>query len=159
MQKEHLREGGADAGQTPGAGLRNPLGVEQLGAGGPRLGVGAERFEQRRGGAGQQLRVLVEQQAELALRGLQKQRVVGRLALASLGDDQPQVVADLAFALSDLRDQVDRPVVGVVVEHEDLVLDAGRVIGGDRTQAGGQMLAPVRVDDAVGELHRDNRRP
>ena len=41
----------------------------------------------------------------------------------------------------------------------DLVLDPGRMIGRDRAQAAAKVLAPVGVDDAVGELHRDNRRP
>ena len=127
--------------------------------GSARSRIGAQRLEQGSGGAREQLGVLVEEQAEPALRVLEQQRVVGCLALAALGDDQPQVVADLPLPLGDLRDEVDRAVVGGVVEDEDLVLDLGGMVGGDRPQAGGEMLAPVRVDDAVGELHRDNRRP
>ena len=158
-RKSACGERGADAGQPPGARLRHAVGIEELGAGGSRLGVGPHRLEQRRRASGQHLRVLVEEQAELALSVLHQQRVVGRLALAPLGDDQAEVVADVALALRQLGDEVDRSVVGGVVEDEDLVLDAGRVIGRDRPQAGGEMLAPVGVDDAVGELHRDNRRP
>ena len=159
MQEQRLRQCGADAGQPPGAGLGNAGGVEQLRARGAGLGVGAQRGEQSLGGARQQLGVLVEEQAELSLGRLHEQRIVGRLALAALGDDQPQVLADVALALCDLGDEIDGAVVGVVVEDEDLVLDPGRMVGRDRAQAGAKVLAPVGVDDAVGELHRDNRRP
>ena len=58
--------------------------------------------------------------------------------------------------------RLGRAVVGGVVEDEDLALDPGRVGALDRLQAGEQVLAAVRVHDAVGERGRhaghDNRR-
>src|ERR1700710_1680524 len=44
-----------------------------------------------------------------------------------------------------------RAVAGGVVEDENLVLDPGRVGALDRGQAGEQVLAAIRVHDAVGE--------
>ena len=54
--------------------------------------------------------------------------------------------------------RLGRAVVGGVVEDEDLALDAGRVGALDRLQAGEQVLAAVRVHDAVGERGRHRPR-
>ena len=92
-----------------------------------------------------QLRVLVQQQAVAPARLAQQRRVVLGLAGAPLEREQPRVRVALAHRLG-------RAVVGGVVEHQQLVLHAGRVGALDRGEAGEQVVAPVRVHHAVGEL-------
>ncbi len=80
VQEQRRGERGADARQPPRAWLRLAAGLEQLGAGGGGAGVGLERLEQRRGRAGLELGVLVEQQAVAAACLAQQRGVVLRLA-------------------------------------------------------------------------------
>jgi hypothetical protein len=145
VQEQHARERCRHPRQTPGAGLALALGRQQLGAGGGCARVLLERFQQRRRRAGVHLGVLVEQQAVAAARRLEQRRVVLGLAGAAVERDRAHVVRALL-------DRGERSVVGAVVEHEDLVRDAGGVGPLDRRQAGEQVLAPVGVDDAVGEV-------
>ena len=113
-----------------------------------RLRVGVERRDQRRRRARPQLGVLVQQQAVAALRLAHQGRVVLGLAgppLAARSGGSRRRSARTASA---------EPSVGGVVEDEDLALDPGRVGALDRGQAGEQVLAAVRVHDAVGERGR-----
>ncbi len=75
---------------------------------------------------------------------------------ALLQGDQANLAAQLPHRLG-------RAVLGGVVEDEDLPLHPGRVGALDRGQAGEQVLAAVRVHDAVGEQRwqggHDNRPP
>ncbi len=112
-----------------------------------------QRADQRRRGARQQLAVLVEEQAELAPRLRQQAGVVGRLARAALERDHAQRLRKQPVVRGDHAGLLDRAVVGGVVEQQDLAAHAIGVGRGDRSQAGAKVLAPVRVDDAVGELN------
>ena len=147
VQEECPGQSGRDAGEPPRARLRLAAGAQQLGARDRRLRIAIERVEERRGRARAQLRVLVEQQAVLASRVSQQGRVV-------LGLPEPRLVFDQAQVHVEAADGIGRAVVGGVVEHEDLVLDARGVGVADRGEAGEQMLAPVRVHDAIGERDR-----
>ena len=97
-----------------------------------------------RGGARPQLRVLVQQQAEAPARPLEQARVVLRLARPPLERDQRGLGMALAHGLGGA-------VRRGVVEHEQLVRYPVGVRGGDGVEAGEQVVAAVRVDDAVGE--------
>ena len=144
VQEDRAGERRADAGEAPGAGDRGAGGVEQLRAGRPRPGVGFERADQGRDRPRAQLGVLVEQQAEATLRLAHQGRVVGGLSGPPLELDQPDVPPQRPHRLGGA-------VVGGVVEDEDLTLGPGRIGPLDRVQAGEQVLAAVRVHDAVGE--------
>ena len=129
--------------QAQGTGLA--VGVEQLRRRRRRLRVGVERRDQRRRRARPQLGVLVEQQA-----------VAARSPRAS-GSSRSPPCRSAARARSggsrrrSARTASAEPSLGGVVEDEDLALDPGRVGALDRVQAGEQVLAAVRVHDAVGE--------
>ena len=155
VQEERPGQRRPDPGEAPGAGHRLAGGVEQLRRRRGRLRVGVERRDQRRARSRPQLGVLVQQQAVAALRLAHQGRVVLRLAGPPLQRDQADLAAERPHRLG-------RAVVGGVVEDEDLALDSGRVGALDRGQAGEQVLAAVRVHDAVGERGRqaghDNRR-
>ena len=154
VQEERPGQRRPDPGEAPGAGHRLAGGVEQLGRRRRRFRVGVERRDQGRARPRPQLRVLVQQQAVAALRLAHQGRVVLRLAGPPLQRDQADVAAERPHRLG-------RAVVGGVVEDEDLALHPGRVGALDRGQAGEQVLAAVRVHDAVGERGRqaghDNR--
>ena len=93
VQEDGAGERGLRARQPPGAGHLPAVGGQELRAGGSRLPVRLERAQQSGHRARLQLRVLVEQQAELAARLLEQAAVVGRLALAAVEGDQPDVAA------------------------------------------------------------------
>ena len=151
VQEERPGQRRADAGEAPGAGDRRARGVEQLGARRPGRRVALERREQRRRRARPQLGVLVEQQAEAPAR------------LARAGSSRwppcPSAARSSIRRISPPQrpHRVRRAVGRGVVEDEDLALDAGRVGALDRVEAGEQVLAAVRVHDAVGERWRHAR--
>ena len=97
MEEQRLGQGGAEARESPGAGERSALRVQQLGAGHRRPGIGAQRIEQGHGGSVEDLRVLVQEQAEAALRLAKQQGVVLRQPGPPLPGDHP----DLAESLRD----------------------------------------------------------
>ena len=154
VQEQRPGQRRADPGEAPGAGDRLAGGVEQLRRRGGRPRVSLERRDQRLARARPQLGVLVQQQAVAPARLAHQGRVVLRLAGAALQRDQADIAAERPHRRG-------RAVVGGVVENEDLALDSGRVGALDRGQAGEQVLAAVRVHDAVGERGRhagdDNR--
>ena len=76
------------------------------------------------------------------------------LPRAPLERDQPQPLAEPVRARVPALDLLGRAVVGGVVEHQHLVVEALGCGVADRVEAGGQVLPPVGVDDAVGQLHR-----
>ena len=151
MKEEGTGEGGGDAREPPGAGLRRARRVEQLRRRGSRFGVRCQRRVQRLCRSLLELGVLVEQQAVLATGLAQERGVVLRLARAPVERDQPHVSAARA-------DRVGRTVVGGVVDDDHLVLELGRMRALDGVEAAHQELAPIGVHDAVGDHHIRNDR-
>ena len=132
---------------TPGSrqaqGCGDAVGVEQLRARRAARRIGAQRLEQRRGGARPQLGVLVEQQAEVAARRLEQGGVVRRLARSALARASAAAARRGRSGGVPRLDRVGRAVVGGVVEHEDLVLEIGRRVVADRS-LGRRAEAPAR---------------
>jgi hypothetical protein len=144
VQEESPRERRANSGKTPRARRWLAGACEQLctGDGGPRVGL--ERLEQRRRRRRLESSVLVEEQAVAPARLAQQRGVVLGLSGSPRARDEP----DLGMARPH---RIGGSVVGGVVEHEDLVVRAGRMRAPNRVQAGEQILAPVGVHHAVGE--------
>src|SRR4029453_7868874 len=92
-----------------------------------------------------QLRVLVQEQAVAAARLAEEQRVVVGLPGAALEREQPRLGVPLAYRLG-------RAVVRGVVQNEQLVVHVRGMRPPDRAEAVEQVVAPVRVHDAVREL-------
>ena len=149
----------ASAVPTPGKrqaqGTGSPSESSSCGARRGRPRVGVERRDQRRRRPGPQLGVLVQQQA------------VARPSPRASGSSRSRALpvrrssAIRRISPPSARTASAEPSLGGVVEDEDLALDPGRVGALDRVEAGEQVLAAVRVHDAVGERGRhaghDNR--
>ena len=148
VEEEGSGQRPARVGEAPGARGGHAVSGQQLSPGHGRTGVGLERLHQRPRAPSLHLRVLVQQQA-VAPRGLAQQaRVGGRLPLAAIQRDQTHPSAARA-------DGLGRAVVRGVVENQHLVVDPGRVVAGDRVEAGHQLVPPVGVHHAVREHGHD----
>ena len=144
----HSADSSAVAGgrEAPRRGLLRAVGLHEHRAGRAGLLVAVQRGVQGDDAAELELGVLVEQQAEAALRPLQEQAVVRRLALALGQRDHFRRHRVAAGGLH-------RAVLRGVVEHQDLGLEVQRgAFARDRVQAVAQQSTLLGVDHAEREL-------
>jgi hypothetical protein len=144
MEEKRAGQRRAHSREAPGAGHGLAVRVEQLRSGGGGFRFPLHHREQRLDRPRPQLGILVQQQAVAPARLAHQGRVVLRLAGPPLERDQADVVAERLHRLG-------RAILGGVVEDEDLALDCFWMSAFDRGQTGEQVLAAVRVHDAVGE--------
>ena len=141
-----MRRAAPGEGKRQADGWRLPSSSEQLGAGRGGARILLQRGDERRRGAGAQLGVLVEQQAEAAAGALQQVRVVRALAAAQRQADE---LVDRGVCARG----AGGPVARRVVEHEHLGGERERLaLAGDGVEAAEQQRALIRVDDAVRDL-------
>ena len=151
----------ASAVPTPGSrhaqAERRAVGRQQLRAGHGGARIGLERGDERLDRARAQLGVLVQEQAELAPGLAQEQAVVLGLAGAALQRDQPQRARRARPDPRSIpgRRPPSRPRRRCRAPAPRPRCPSGKR-GPDRGQAAQQVLAPVGVDDAEGEVHREN---
>ena len=124
----------------------------------PAPRVAAQRLDQRRDRARAQLGVLVEQQAELAARLARaaacRSPPCPRGARRSISRRRSPSPRGAAFQLSTASAE---PSSEALSSTSTSASSAAGCVVADRLEAGEQELAPVGVDDAVGEVHRKNR--
>ena len=151
MQEERARERRADPGEAPGAGHRLARRSRAAARPPPRPpGSSSSAASSAAAAPGRSSESSLSSRQKRPLASREQGRVVGRLARPPLELDQADVPPQRPHRLR-------RAVARGVVEDEDLALDAGRMGALDRLQAGEQVLAAVRVHDAVGERGRHGR--